>query len=482
MLRNYLLGLTMVFNSLFFFITLLSFLLLQRTLISRKETTKLAKYSIVLYSFIFYGMWNPWFLIPLVLSAYIDYKVALAIFYGRASQKKLLLSISLISNLGLLAFFKYYNFFALSSSSILSILGLKWDPSLLKVILPVGLSFYTFEALSYTIDVYRGLLEPRKNFLDVILFISFFPHLVAGPIVRARQLMPQFDSLPRARRDAINNAIFLIILGLFLKCVLADNTAVRVNALFGSWQTNSVSQNWAAGTLFGVQIYGDFAGYSAIAIGIARLMGYTIPANFRFPFGALGFQDFWRRWHISLSSWLRDYLYITLGGNQKGKIRTHINLLLTMLLGGLWHGASYMFLLWGGLHGLFLSLERIFKMPLSFLREKFRIPKIFVTLVGILFTYLVVSLTWIPFRASSFVQCQTMLIHLFKGSFSRYPEIFNDFLVVTTVFIWDSFWARRNFMYFIMRYSSIRCIAITGMLLALYYYSGDRNVFIYFQF
>jgi alginate O-acetyltransferase complex protein AlgI len=468
----------MVFNSYLFCLTLIPILVFHFLTCQRHQ--RLNKNVILLYSYFFYGLWNPYFLLLLFASTYIDYRCALAM-PRWPRYRKVFLLISIFTNIGLLGFFKYYNFFASSAAHAAGAFGTDWQPPLMDVVLPVGLSFYTFEALSYTIDVYLGKLEPRKDLIDVALFVAYFPHLVAGPIVRASSLLPQFESPPRIRKTAIADGALMVVIGLFMKCVVADNTAVRVNALFANWRDNSVWQNWSAGMLFGVQVYGDFAGYSSIAIGIARITGYTIPANFNFPYGAIGFSDFWRRWHISLSSWLRDYLYIPLGGSRCGETRALFNLMATMVLGGLWHGASWMFVIWGAIHGAYLCAERVLR---AWLPNWIRGDGFFSTVSSFavaLATYLTVSITWIPFRAGNIEQCLAMLRGLFDGRLSGEVEIL-DFALPCAVFLFDYYWARRRFMKLICRYSVIRLALLVVLLLALYFYSGETNVFIYFQF
>ncbi|MCC2672115.1 MAG: hypothetical protein K0Q72_4587, partial [Armatimonadetes bacterium] len=321
----------------------------------------------------------------------------------------------------------------------------------------------------------------RNSLLDVALFVAYFPHLVAGPIVRAQYLIPQFETCPRFRLHTIMDGVFMVVFGLFAKCVVADNVAPRVNLLFDNWRFNSPLENWAAGLLFGVQVYGDFAGYSGIAIGLARVMGYYIPANFLNPFGAIGFSDFWRRWHISLSSWLRDYLYIPLGGNRLGSGRTYFNLFATMLLGGLWHGASWMFVLWGAMHGGYLCAERLarsmFRMPV--------LPKQAAAAIGVagaVATYLTVAITWIPFRAPAIYPCLVMMKGLFIGSFRPHPQFLFDFGIAAAVFCFDYYWARRKFFAYVKRRPGVRYALLTVFLVSLYFFSGAKNTFVYFQF
>ena len=287
-------------------------------------------------------------------------------FVGRAlyrqenlTKKRLLLVISLIGNLGMLCFFKYGGFLLENFVLLVNAFGIDFHPAEPDIILPAGISFYTFTTLCYTIDMYHKRSEPVKSMLDFSLFVTFFPHLVAGPIVRPPQLVPQFETPCKANAQQLTNGLLLLTLGLFMKVVLADGMlAGTADQVFGFAGPLATIDTWIGVLAFSGQIFFDFAGYSTCAIGAALCLGFILPENFRYPYGAVGFSDFWRRWHITLSAWLRDYLYIPLGGNRKGEARTYINLMITMLLGGLWHGASWTFVAWGGLHGIYLWVEK----------------------------------------------------------------------------------------------------------------------------
>jgi D-alanyl-lipoteichoic acid acyltransferase DltB (MBOAT superfamily) len=325
-----------------------------------------------------------------------------------AGRRKRLLLVSLIANLGLLGFFKYWGFFVDSAATALASLGLEANVPTLQVLLPVGISFYTFQTLSYVIDVYRRDMEPERNLMQFALFVAFFPQLVAGPIERARHLLPQLRNLPTSRRQIDWSGSGLLILrGLFRKVVIADGVAPLVNQVFsapGSYGSITVAMGVIA---FSLQIYGDFAGYTDIARGTAKLFGVDLMDNFRAPYLSRGFSEFWRRWHISLSTWLRDYLYIPLGGNRGGQWQTFRNLMITMLLGGLWHGAAWGFVVWGGLHGVYLAIERWVaqRNPSGEYRAAGTLPA---TLV-----FAIVTLTWIPFRATTLSGAGDVLAALF---------------------------------------------------------------------
>ena len=346
----------MVFNSLTFVVFFVIVLACHRLLRSwsAKKTLLLGA------SYFFYAAWNPPFVLLLMLSTVVDWYAAKGMARLEAPRpRRLLMVVSLIANLGLLGYFKYGAFLLTNFASLMHSWGVHYVPAAPSIVLPLGISFYTFETLSYTIDVYRRELKPARSFLDFALFVAFFPHLVAGPIVRAADLLPQFEVEKPIRKHALGWGLFLMTLGIFQKNVLADTMlADAADAVFGSPGPTSALDTWLGAIAFAGQIFFDFAGYTTCAIGVALCFGFSLVDNFRSPYAAIGFRDFWRRWHISLSSWLRDYLYIPLGGNRKGRWRTGFALAITMLLGGLWHGAAFHFLVWGALHGLFLVIER----------------------------------------------------------------------------------------------------------------------------
>jgi alginate O-acetyltransferase complex protein AlgI len=468
----------MTFNSLFFLLTLVPLLGLY-FVCPRKRSTAL-KLVVLLYSYFFYGMWNPKFLTLLVGSTVMDYWLA-RFMEQFPRHGKALVVLSLAANLGMLGFFKYCNFFLETFTSVLRYLGVGWQPPHVDVLLPVGISFYTFQTLSYTLDVYRQEIPARRSFLDVAFYVAFFPQLVAGPIVRASDFLPQIEKEVNITRAAIADGLFLVLCGLCLKMVMADNVGEYVNAFFENWARNSVWENWAAALLFGVQIYGDFAGYSLVAIGLARIMGYEFLSNFKAPYGALGFSDFWRRWHISLSTWLRDYLYIPLGGNRLGRFRTYLNLMATMLLGGLWHGASMMFVLWGGMHGAYLCLERFIRARLraSGRSIPWRLP---VRLPARVLTYLAVSVTWIPFRAQTWAQCTGMLRGLVIGEKQVSTPVLLSGALALAVFGGHCACQQICIHDFLRLRPQLRMLAAVAMMLLLYYCSGEATQFIYFQF
>ena len=466
----------MVFDSLFFFLTLIPVLALY--VCTRATRSRFAKVVLLVYSWIFYAMWSPPFLLLLIGSTVLDYWVAIGL-EAWPSRKRQLLVLSLIVEFGLLGFFKYYNFFIATTASAFRAIGVEWAPPLVHVLLPIGISFYTFHCVSYTVDVYRGRIRAERRFLNVALFVAFFPQLVAGPILRAGHFLPQLRETRALRWKDAADGLTLVLFGLFLKAVIADNIAARVAFLFDHWRANGPAATWGAAMLFGVQIYMDFNGYSLIAIGLAQILGFHIPVNFNAPYGAAGFTDFWRRWHISLSTWLRDYLYIPLGGNRRGGARTYANLAVTMLLGGLWHGASLMFVVWGAMHGAYLCAER-------FAREHVAldvpVPRWLASAALVAVTYATVSITWIPFRATSAEQCLGMLSRLFHGGVGGDAALARDYAIALAVFGGHCLSRRFDVIAYAQQRAALRFASVTAILLLLYFYAGERSEFIYFQF
>ncbi|MFQ5740868.1 MAG: MBOAT family O-acyltransferase [Acidobacteriota bacterium] len=360
-------------------------------------------------SYVFYMWWNPKFIVLILASTVVDYTAGRLMPGASRRTRRLLLVMSLSANLVLLGFFKYYNFFC---SSVAQALGLAKEAFLLRITLPVGISFYTFQSMSYTIDVYWGRLKPLRNFTDFALFVAFFPQLVAGPIVRARQFLPQLRSWKAPTATRFQEGLSLVLIGLNKKMVFADHFAKVADAYFQDVAGNPGWITAWTGTLaFAMQILFDFSGYTDIARGCAQLMGFHFPVNFNRPYLAANISDFWRRWHISLSSWLRDYLYIPLGGNRRGPGRTHLNLMITMLLGGLWHGASWNFVVWGGYHGLLLSLFRVAKKRARPGWGWLQSVRPLLTGLATAINFLLVLFGWVFFRATSFQDA----VHVFTS-------------------------------------------------------------------
>ncbi|HRO33926.1 MAG TPA: MBOAT family protein [Brevundimonas sp.] len=383
------------------------------------------KLFLLLASWFFYAQWDWRFVGLLILSAVLNWGVAALIARSDAAgRRKLLVGLGVAANLLILGFFKYYGFFVEQAGELLARFGWERDLPLLQIVLPVGISFFTFQGISYVVDVHRRKTPPADSLLDVMLLMSFFPHLVAGPIVRAADLLPQFKRVPRLTREMATHGLLLIVWGLFKKSVIASELAVRlVDPVFFDPSAYGAVDIAAAVYGYAVQIYCDFSAYSDMAIGIAALLGYSFPRNFDQPYRASSMQSFWRRWHISLSSWLRDYLYVPLGGGKKGLVSSCINVMITMLLGGLWHGAAWTFVAWGALHGGVQVIERIGRAVLG---DRKVIP----SLVGVLVTFHIVCLGWILFRAETFDLAVAMVQGL--GRFGA-VTVLTPFLLVLIV-------------------------------------------------
>jgi D-alanyl-lipoteichoic acid acyltransferase DltB (MBOAT superfamily) len=409
----------MLFNSGVFLQFFVAFLLLYGL---ARNSLALRNVLIVAASYLFYGWWAPehrqplsanfllatlWhgrFLALLVATSLLDFFIARGL-DGLSTQRsrRWLLTASIAANLGVLGFFKYHDFFATAFAELLTALGLPTRARTLGWVLPVGISFYTFQSMSYTIDVYRRELAATRSLTHFLAYVSFFPQLVAGPIERARRLLPQFAQTRVITRSMLEEGVWLLLWGMFKKVVLADNFAPLAEMVFHG--NHFSAPTVILGTLaFGLQIYCDFSGYSDIARGAARVLGFDIMWNFSLPYAATNLREFWRRWHISLSTWLRDYLYIPLGGNRLGVARTYVNLIVTMLLGGLWHGAAWHFVLWGLWHGLGLALQRseIFRRRFLFLNSRSGQALSWLT------TMLFVFYGWLLFRAGSLAQIVEM--------------------------------------------------------------------------
>lgn len=346
-------------------------------------------------SYYFYAQWDWRFLSLIAISTVVDFVCAARMVRDGASRKTWLI-VSLATNLGILGFFKYYDFFITEAVTGLNAIGIDASASTLRIILPVGISFYTFQTLTYTIDVFRGHLKPTRNFLSFATFVAFFPQLVAGPIERAANLLPQFDKLWKFDEEKTTQGLRLILFGLALKIVVADNLAPMVDEIFGDPDAFNGGELALGALYFGFQIYGDFCGYSTIAIGIAKLLGFELMTNFRTPYFSASIQEFWRRWHISLSSFFRDYVYIPLGGSRVSEAKRNRNLLVTFVVSGLWHGANWTFIFWGAYHGMLLVIQN--RLP----RLRFDVlPPAAKTFVCTCFTFFLVSVGWVIFRSAS---------------------------------------------------------------------------------
>lgn len=403
----------LIFNSGFFLFFFFFCILFYQFVINNNRAKV---FYLLIFSLFFYYKSSGIYLYLLVISSIVDFIAGHIINNTESSaKKKLFLTVSVITNLGILGYFKYTNFF-INTVNELGIASM----DAMDIFLPVGISFFTFQSMSYTFDIYKGTLKPEKCFVDFLFFVSFFPQLVAGPIVRASDFLPQINNRPFVTNSDIGRAIFLIAGGLIKKAIIADYISINfVDRVFEMPLRYTGLENLMALYGYALQIYCDFSGYSDMAIGLALLLGFKLPINFDSPYQAASITEFWRRWHISLSSWLRDYLYIPLGGNRLGKTRTYINLILTMLLGGLWHGANWKFVVWGGIHGGVLALEKLLKLPEFINRSKFT------RFLGIVLTFHIANFAWIFFRADSFSTGMEMISQIL---FFFNAEIFTQFI------------------------------------------------------
>jgi alginate O-acetyltransferase complex protein AlgI len=408
----------MLFNSTTFFVFLIIvFAIYWKTASYKNELSKLV---LLISSYVFYGWWDWRFLILIIISSTTDFVIGKYLFAATKKQtRKLLLVLSIFINIGILFFFKYFHFF-IDSFQTLTGIDIEKSWSTLQVILPVGISFYTFQTLSYTIDIYRNKIEPTKSALTFFTFVAFFPQLVAGPIERAKRLIPQFEKRPAFSYNQAASGLKLMLWGLFKKMVIADQLATIVNAVYAQPSNFNGLEILIATFLFGYQIYCDFSGYSDIAIGTARLFGIELMTNFKTPYLARSFRNFWHRWHISLSTWFRDYVYIPLGGNRGSSFFWTRNILLTFVVSGLWHGANITFLMWGAIHGVLYISEK-------FIAPVFRFSEKLKNRLGWITTFLFVNFSWIFFRAESRQQMKIMFLKLSFNSVNE-ANIFTHLL------------------------------------------------------
>jgi alginate O-acetyltransferase complex protein AlgI len=445
------------------------------------------KNLLLVASYVFYGAWNPPFVLLLVLSTLIDYVAGARMAAStQPSARKGWLAVSLIANLGILGYFKYGNFLLENFQALLALGGITYVAPALNIVLPVGISFYTFQTLSYSLDIYRGQLQPTRSFRDFALYVTFFPQLVAGPIVRAIDFLPQMAAPPVARSGRIAWGLFLMTLGLFQKAVLADTLlSPAAEAVFGHPGPVYTIDAWTGVFAFAGQIFFDFSGYSTCAIGAALCLGFTLNDNFRFPYAAVGFSDFWRRWHISLSTFLRDYLYIPLGGNRCGFARALINLVIVMFLGGLWHGAAWTFVVWGVLHGLYLVVEHVLR---SLYKNATWADGLTGQLVLGLITYVAVCIAWVFFRASDFPTAMRILGAM-AGKIPVGEALLSNREILQVLLVTAGLLA----IHWVLRHTTLEA-AVTrmprwlltavwaGMAFLIILNQGNGSAFIYFQF
>jgi D-alanyl-lipoteichoic acid acyltransferase DltB (MBOAT superfamily) len=486
----------MLFNSIdvaiFFPIVFTIYWVLAKNITSRNTL-------ILLSSYVFYGWWDWRFLFLIIISSAVDFFVGKYIHKTKNKNKrKQLLLISLLVNLGFLFYFKYTNFFIETFVDSFRLFGNKIEVSTLNIILPVGISFYTFQTLSYTIDIYRKTLKPTKKWLSFFTFVAFFPQLVAGPIERASHLLPQFFVIHKFNYYQVRSGLLLMAFGLFKKMVIADRVAILVNEVYNNPIGYSGTDYLIATFFFAFQIYCDFSGYSDIAIGISRTMGFDLMKNFDSPYLSKSITEFWRRWHISLSTWFRDYVYIPLGGSRNGKYKTYLNLFIVFLVSGLWHGAALTFVIWGSIHGVIIVIEKIFEKQRKSIYKRINLKKrSFVNkIIFIPMIFTIVSIAWIFFRANNLTDAILILQGIIKLDINT-DNIFDlglvknefylsIFLILILIFIeWSN--KKSNYISFISRQKQtvrwlIYVIIINSIIILGVYGSGTPKDFIYFQF
>lgn len=489
----------MLFNSLdfaiFFPVVFVLYWLLSKNLTQRNLL-------ILASSYLFYGWWDWRFLFLIIISSIVDFAVGQYLHKTEDSKKrKRLLFISLLVNLGFLVYFKYTNFFIESFVDSFRLFGQELEVTTLNIILPVGISFYTFQTLSYTIDIYRKHLKPTKDWLAFFTFVAFFPQLVAGPIERASHLLPQFFRTYKFNYNQVKSGLLLMAFGLFKKMVIADRVAILVNQVYNNPSEYQGVDIIVATIFFAFQIYCDFSGYSDIAIGAARTMGFDLMKNFDSPYLSKSITEFWRRWHISLSTWFRDYVYIPLGGSRKGKYKTYANLFIVFLVSGLWHGAAMTFVIWGAIHGFIIVLEKAMSKQRKALYAKLNITKdglarkiIFIPLV-----FTIVCFAWIFFRANSFSDALMLVGNTNLSNISNFtngkifelglskPEFILSIIAVSLLVVFEWTHKKINIQKIIskqilpIRWSFY--ISIIFVILIFGIYGSDQVVeFIYFQF
>lgn len=486
----------MLFNSLEFLVFLPIVFFLYWFLFARN--LKIQNALVLCASYFFYGWWSWKFMGLLMLSTLLDFFYGFGVASKNQRNAKLFLWLSVINNLGILAIFKYYNFFVFQLQHGLESIGIQSSPLFLEVALPVGISFYTFHGMSYVFDIYRGNQKPISSFIDYAVFVSFFPLLVAGPIERANHLLPQVQ---KSRQFNLDQAIIgcrLILWGIFKKVVIADNSAYFANQIFNSYEIYNGSAMALGVLFFTIQIYGDFSGYSDIALGTAKLFGFDLLINFRFPYFSRDLGEFWKRWHISLSSWFRDYLYIPLGGSKEGKLKAVRNTFIIFLVSGFWHGASWNFIVWGFAHACgfipLLLFNRSRKNTTNSIAQNsfFPSPR---ELFGLISTFLFVMFCWIFFRAPDLSSSLGIVKTIFSPTFFNFPNLKLDnpdllklvHLVVSVIVLVVFEWISRKtdssvsfFEHFKLR--SVRWMIYICLVIFVIYFKGEPVEFIYFAF
>jgi len=480
----------MIFNSLVFLVFVLCFFSVYFFLKGRLRLG-----WILVASYVFYGWWDWRFLALIIFTTLMDYLFGIYLEDTHAPrQKKQVIIASVVMNLGFLSIFKYFNFFAASAAAALQYVGMEASWTTLHIILPVGISFYTFQSMSYTIEIYRGEMKAERDLLKYATFVGFWPQLMAGPIVRAKDLLPQFHVERPFEWDRFYSGMGRVLWGFFKKCAIADSLGPFADQCFQAPETFGSLHLLIGVVFYSFQIYCDFSGYSDIAIGMARIMGYRFPENFRSPYFSSSFSEFWTRWHISLSSWLRDYLYIPLGGNRHGVFMTYRNNMITMLLGGLWHGANWAFVFWGFLHGLYLILQRFVAPRWAWVVRALRLPLFVDKGVAIAVVYSLTLLAWVYFRAGSmgahsFTTANAVLSGIFSGRHFAWWAVVNKFQVLKGFLLigllygveLSNAWVNWNVVQ--VHRPALRLAAFAVLLwLIAFFGTFGANAFIYFQF
>jgi D-alanyl-lipoteichoic acid acyltransferase DltB (MBOAT superfamily) len=484
----------MLFHTWVFFVF---FLIVYPVYLAVRKNNRLMNLWLMIASYTFYGWWNPYYLLLLFGTSAIDYFMVL--FMERSATqrtRKLWLIISLVSNFGFLGYFKYSYFITENLNSLvqqlglplklpdpvtypnalMSLVGVHEDQFFMRVILPIGISFHTFQSMSYTIDAYRGKIQMERSFIRFLTFVSFFPQLVAGPIERASNLLPQLQKTPQITRQDITDGLALFLVGFFKKVALADYLSKYVDVVYASPGRFQAPALVLATVAFGWQIYFDFSGYTDMARGIARVMGFQMMLNFNNPYAATGLGDFWARWHISLSTWFKDYLYFPLGGNRHGKLRTYFNMFVTMVVSGFWHGAAWTFIIWGGLHALGRCATRELEQTEAYKR---RVP----TLIKQAWVFAFVMLTWVFFRAQSVGDAWLIIRRIFTASWTdpRFPLLMA--LLVLAVWAYQLIYASGSRLRGVLELAPVRVGLVAAMVVYLVVIAQpSTKQFIYFQF
>lgn len=472
----------MLFNSFEFVLFLIIVYFLYWYVFSKKLAAQ--NILILACSYVFYGFWDWRFLFLLLLSTLIDYGFGLLIHHS-TNRKKLFLWLSIFNNLIVLGFFKYYNFFAANAQATLALIGFHIEPYILDIVLPVGISFYTFHGMSYVFDIYNEKIVPTKNFIQYAVFVSFFPLLVAGPIERASHLLPQVQKKRDFSYTRAVEGLRLILWGYFLKVVISDTLSVSVTDIFQNYKTTPGSTLLLGAIYFSIQIYGDFCGYTNIALGVAKLFGFELLSNFKYPYFSRNIAEFWRRWHISLSSWFRDYLYIPLGGARVSKPKVVRNTFIIFLVSGFWHGANWTFIVWGGIHALLfvplLLTNNNRKYATDVVAQHTSLPTVseFFQMLG---TFALVSFAWIFFRAPDVGMAVDYIIHMFTHLFSMPTRRLGIIYVIVPLIIdWHQRHSERSVLCYhnkFVRWGMYLALGTAIIVYSVY----NQGSFIYFQF